>query len=155
MSYGVLADVPAPAHAKAIGALDGFDELLAAYVALLDTQRAHVASGSFDALADTLAQGDTIAAHAAACGRRVAPLRDAVASGRFAGPRASELVRRFALAGARAARASDLADLLADVCLTARNVAETEIKQMATHTPAAQNGYAHAGTRSFAIDRQG
>lgn len=103
-------DLPVAAHAKAVTALDEFDATAAEYVALLDTQRALLAEGNATAVAESVARGDALALRAAACGRQLAPLREALAGDTVHGPRADAVRRRLermmhraALLGAAAA----------------------------------------------------
>lgn len=151
----MLPDFPAPAHAKAITALDGFDQLLTMYVAVLDTQRVHLSASSFDALTEALARGDEIAAQATVYGRRVAPLREAIASGHFSGPRAADLARRFDLAQASAQRASDLAEGVAAICSVVRGAADTALQAPSGRSAGMPTAYERGTSRALAIDRRG
>lgn len=123
-------DVPAAAHAKAVAALDEFDTLTAEYVALLDTQRALLGAGNPAAVAESAARGDLIAARAAECGRRLAPMREALSTGAMRGPRAEALRTRL---GRMANRVALLRAGAADVarhCQEARDASSAALAGM-------------------------
>lgn len=151
-------DLPEPAHSKAVSALEEFGALALEYSVLLDTQRALLAAGNIEGASETVARGDTVARLAAACGRRVAPWREAIDSHQYVGPRATDLSHRL---GAAALRAGDLASGAArieTICLSKRDEAATE---MPRHTlPAVHAGGAAAAYRAAApgarlLDKQG
>src|SRR5690348_2218652 len=105
-------DLPVSAHEKAVAALDEFDATAAEYVALLDTQRALLGQGNAVAVAESVARGDALALRAAACGRRLAPIREALEGPAIRGPRAESVRRRL---GRMAHRAALLGSAAAEV----------------------------------------
>lgn len=152
------ADLPESAHAKAIAALEEFHVLAAEYSVLLDTQRALVAAGNTDGAVDTVARGDRIARQAAACGRRLAPWREALDSYNYSGPRASDVARRLASASARAAVLAGGAESVEALCIHRRDEAAQAMRP--ANSPSSLPGstvdryYAQA-TSAQALDRHG
>jgi uncharacterized protein YigA (DUF484 family) len=123
-------DLPLPAHEKAVAALDEFDATAAEYVALLDTQRALLGQGNADAVAASVARGDALALRAAACGRRLAPIREALASAGIRGPRAESVRRRLERMAHRAALLGAAAADVAARCERERVAIGSELTQL-------------------------
>lgn len=152
------ADLPESAHAKALTAIEEFHLLAAEYSVLLDTQRALIAAGNVDGAVETAARGDRIARQAAACGRRLAPWREALDSHDYSGPRASDVARRMASASARAAVLAGGAESVEAICVQKRDEAAREIRQ--ANSPSSFPGSAVAryyaqATSARALDRHG
>ena len=114
-------DLPIAAHAKAVAALDEFDATAAEYIALLDTQRALLVQGNSAAVAESVTRGDALALRAAACGRQLAPFREALASDSLRGPRADAVRRRLDRMMHRAALLGAAAADVAARCESERN----------------------------------
>lgn len=155
MSKAVTVDVPLAAHAKAVQALEEFDSLVSQYEMLLDTQQVLVRTANFAALFEMASRGDRLARDAALCGKRFAPLVDAVASGQFTGPRATELRRRSFSARSNAETLSGSASRLASACSIERDSMGHEIRR--SQNSGSQSGLP-AGYRTDAqrfLDRRG
>ncbi|MEO7216636.1 MAG: hypothetical protein ABI026_00405 [Gemmatimonadaceae bacterium] len=135
MSKSLTADVPQPAHAKAIKALDEFDSLVSQYEMLLDTQQVMVRTANFSALFEMASRGDKLARDAVLCGQRFSPLVDAIASGQFTGPRATEIKKRSFSSQSNAETLTGASAQLAARCISARDIMGREIRQ--THASAA------------------
>ncbi len=127
MCQPTLTDFPAAAHAKAASALEEFSTLTTEYSVLLDVGRAMLSAGNLDGAADAMERGDRVVRMAAACGRRLAPWREAVESRQYAGPRLSDLERRLGAAAARAAVIVAGATSVETVCLGKRDEAAAEM----------------------------
>lgn len=123
-------DLPLPAHDKAVAALDEFDATAAEYVALLDTQRALLGQGNATGVAESVARGDALALRAAACGRRLAPIREALASAAIRGPRADAVRQRLERMAHRAALLGSAAAQVAARCERERTVLGNELAQI-------------------------
>lgn len=130
MTRALLADVPLAAHAKAVQALDEFDQLVSEYETILDTQQALVRDANFAGLFEMASHGDRLARDAANCGKRFAPLVAAVAEGQFAGMRATEIRRRSFASSSRARTLGTGAARLAGVCMTERDIMGREVRQL-------------------------
>lgn len=155
MSHALTGDVPPAAHAKAIQALNEFDSLVSQYEMLLDTQQILVRTGNFAALFEMASRGDRLARDADLCGKRFSPLVDAVASGQFTGPRATEIRRRSFAARSHAETLGGSASRLADACSDERDSMGREIRR--SQSLGSQAGLPPAyrtGTQSF-LDRRG
>lgn len=129
MSRALTVDVPLAAHAKAVKALEEFDSLVSQYEMLLDTQQILVRTANFAALFEMASRGDRLARDADLCGKRFSPLVDAVASGQFTGPRATEIRRRSFAARSRAETLSGSTSRLADACSDERDNMGREIRR--------------------------
>jgi len=127
MRQPTLTDFPAAAHAKAASALEEFSALATEYSVLLDVGRAMLSAGNLDGAANAMARGDHVARMAAACGRRLAPWREAVESRQYAGPRLSDLERRLGTAAVRAAVIVAGATSVEAICVTKRDEAAAEM----------------------------
>lgn len=123
-------DLPLPAHEKAVAALDEFDASAAEYVALLDTQRALLGQGNAAAVAASVARGDALALRAAACGRRLAPIREALAGSVIRGPRAEAVRQRLERMAHRAALLGAAAAEVAARCERERVTMGNELAQL-------------------------
>jgi len=123
-------DLPLPAHEKAVAALDEFDATAAEYVALLDTQRALLGQGNALGVAESVARGDALALRAAACGRRLAPIREALAGAGIRGPRAEAVRRRLERMAHRAALLGSAAAEVAARCERERVTMGSELAQL-------------------------
>lgn len=123
-------DLPVAAYTKAVAALDEFDATAAEYVALLDTQRALLAQGSSAAVVETVARGDALALRAAACGRRLAPFREALADDTLRGQRADAVRRRLDRMMHRATLLGSAAADVAARCEVERHAAGAELARM-------------------------
>lgn len=139
-------DVPAAAHAKAVAALDEFDTLTRDYVALLDTQRALLGWGNAAAVAESAARGDLIAARAAECGRRLAPMREALTAGTMHGPRAEALRTRLGRMAHRVALLRAGGADLARRCREARDASNAALAEMQRSTGSDLGGIITYGT---------
>lgn len=135
-------DLPVAAYAKAVAALDEFDATTAEYVALLDTQRALLAQGDSAAVARSIVRGDAMASRAAACGRRLAPFREALASDALNGPRADAVRRRLERMTHRAALLGSAAATVAARCEAERHAAGAALARL--QAPAGGRGAAYA-----------
>lgn len=124
----MVADVPIAAFAKAVSALDEFDVLVSQYEMLLDTQQAMVSTANFAGLFEIVSRGDRLARDATLCGKRFAPLVGAVASGQFAGPRASEIRRRSFASRSRAETLDGSASRLALACSVERDIMGRQLR---------------------------
>jgi hypothetical protein len=122
-------DVPSAAHAKAVQALDEFDSLVLLYEKLLDTQQILVRTANFAALFEMASRGDKLARDAALCGKRFTPLVEAVASGQFSGPRATEIRKRSFAARSNAETLSGATSRLANACSAERDTMGREIRK--------------------------
>lgn len=152
------ADLPATAHAKTVTAVEEFASLSLEYCVLLDTQRALLAAGNIEGAAETVARGDGIARRAAACGRRVAPWREAVESQQYSGPRAGDLVRRLRAATLRAHALAAGAAQIEAICLAKRGEAATEMRPELSSAPQALGLAAAYCARTLGaqlLDKQG
>lgn len=155
MTRTLVADVPAAAHAKAIQALDEFDALVSQYEMLLDTQQVFVRTANFAGLFEMASRGDKLARDATLCGKRFAPLVGAVASGQFAGPRASDIQRRSFASRSHAETLDGSASRLAGVCSTQRDLMGRELRGGASSSTQAGLPPAYrTGSQRF-IDRRG
>jgi hypothetical protein len=129
MSTALTADVPLPAHAKAMRALQEFDAIVSQYEMLLDTQQVLVRTVNFAALFEMASRGDRLARDAAMCGKRFTPIVDAVTSGQFVGPRATELRRLSFAAKSHAETLGGSASRLANACRDERDTMGREIRR--------------------------
>lgn len=155
MTSALVTDVPFVAHSKAIQALDEFDALVSQYEMLLDTQQVFVRTANFAGLFEMASRGDKLARDAALCGKRFAPLVNAVVSGQFSGPRASEIRRRSFAARSSAETLDGSASRLASVCSTQRDIMGRELRGGASTSPQAGLPLAYStGSQRF-IDRRG
>lgn len=155
MTTALIADVPLAAHQKALKALDEFDALVSRYEMLLDTQQILVRTANFAGLFQMAARGDQLARDAALCGRRFAPLVGAVAAGQFAGPRASEILRRSFASRSSAETLNVSASRLAVACGGERDSMGRELRGAMSPRPEVGLPPAYrAGQQSF-IDRRG
>ncbi len=136
MPQKAVADLSAPAHSSATVALDDFEALATEYSALLDTQRALLAAGNVAGVAETVARGDAVARQVAACGRRLAPWREALGSQEYSGPRASDLVRRFGESASRADRLAAAAARIEALCVEKRDRSADEMRGIHPSTSA-------------------
>ena len=155
MTRSLVADVPVAAHAKAVQALDEFDALVSQYEMLLDTQQVLVRTANFAGLFEMASRGDKLARDAALCGKRFAPLVGAIASGQFAGPRASDIQRRSFASRSQAETLDGSASRLAGACSVQRDIMGRELRGGASASP--QVGLPPAyrtGSQRF-IDRRG
>lgn len=154
-----LGDVPAAAHAKAVAALDEFDTLTTQYVALLDTQRALLESGNAVGVAESAVRGDMLAARAAECGRRLAPMREALAAGSMRGPRADRLRERLGRMSHRIALLVAGASEVARRCQTARDLSSAALAGMQRSAGSGITGVltygAPAAPLALALDTRG
>lgn len=152
-------DVPAAAHAKAVAALDEFDTLTTQYVALLDTQRALMESGNPTGVAESAVRGDMLAARAAACGHRLAPMREALAGGAMRGPRADALRARLERMSNRVALLVAGAAEVAGRCQAARDVSSAALAAMQRSAGSGISGVLTYGAPSaplaLALDTRG
>lgn len=128
MKTFVVADVPVPAHTKALQALDEFDALVSQYEMLLDTQQVHIQTANFAGLFEMASRGDKLARDAAICGKRFTPLVSAIASEQFAGPRAAEIKRRSFASRSRAETLDGSASRLATACSEQRDAMGRELR---------------------------
>lgn len=125
------ADLSLPAHEKAVAALDEFDATAAEYVALLDTQRTLLGQGNAaEAVAESVARGDALALRAAMCGRRLAPIREALATPVIRGPRADGIRRRLERMAHRAALLGSAAAEVAGRCERERQLLGGDLAQL-------------------------
>lgn len=158
MAQKAIIDLSAPAHSKATLALDEFDALAMEYSALLDTQRALLAAGNVEAAVETVDRGDIVARKVAACGRRLAPWREAIDSREYNGPRARDLARRFEDAMSRANQLAGAAARVEALCLQKRDEAADAMRRIhpSASTPAlvAARYYKPASSTS-ALDTRG
>jgi hypothetical protein len=155
MTRALVTDVPVAAHAKAIQAFDEFDALVSRYEMLLDTQQVLVRTANFAGLFETASRGDKLARDATLCGKRFAPLVGAVASGQFAGPRASEIQRRSFASRSYAETLDGSASRLASVCSAHRDVMGRELRStVASNPPAGLPPAYRTGSQHF-VDRRG
>jgi hypothetical protein len=138
MTNALTADVPPAAHAKAIKALERFNSLVSQYEMLLDTQQALVRAANFSALFETASRGDRLARDADLCGRQFAPLIDAIASGQFTGPRATEIRKLGFAAKSNADTLGNASSRLAAACRNERDVLGREIRK--AHSSGLQAG---------------
>jgi hypothetical protein len=122
-------DYPAPAFERAVRALDEYDACAVEYQMMLDTQRALLTAGNLDAAVETLALGDALARRAATCGRRIAPVREALAAGAYAGPRTSELQHRISQVRTSSDRIGSTISQLSAVCVVKRDAAAAELSE--------------------------
>lgn len=127
MAHSPVVDLSAPAYSIATLALDEFDVLAREYSALLDTQRALLATGNIEGAAETVARGDPVARQVAACGRRLAPWREALDSRAYDGPRASDLARRLGDSASRADQLAAAAKRIEALCLQKRDEAADDM----------------------------
>ena len=152
-------DVPLAAHAKAVAALDEFDTLTAQYVALLDTQRALMQSGNPAGVAESASRGDMLAARAAECGRRLAPMREALAGGSMRGPRADALRKRLERMAHRVALLVAGASEVARHCQTARDASSAALAAMQRNAGSGVSGMLGYGAPvaplALALDTRG
>lgn len=155
MTRSLVADVPVAAHAKAVQALDEFDALVSKYEMLLDTQDALVRTANFAGLFEMASRGDKLARDAALCGRRFAPLVGAVASGQFAGPRASEIQRRSFASRSAAETLDGAASRLADACSVQRDMMGRELRGAGSPGPHAGLPPAYRPDARGFLDRRG
>lgn len=125
-------DVPIAAHQKALRAFDEFDALVSRYEMLLDTQQVLVRTANFAGLFQMAARGDQLARDAVLCGKRFAPLVNAVSSGQFIGPRATEIMRRSFTARSSAETLDGSAVRLATACVVERDAMGRELRGMAS-----------------------
>lgn len=121
-------DLPEAAHAKAVAAVEEFASLSLEYSLLLDAQRALLAAGNIEGAAETVARGDGVARRAGACGRRIAPWREALESRQYSGPRTRDLVRRFGAVALHAHALAAGAAQIEAICLVKRSEAATEMQ---------------------------
>lgn len=155
MRKSLTVDVPQAAHVKAINALDEFDSLVSQYEMLLDTQQVMVRTANFSALFEMTSRGDKLARDAVLCGQRFAPLVDAIASGQFAGPRATEIKRRSFSSQSNAETLTGASSRLAAVCISERDILGRELRQThASVAPAAVPSAYRTASASF-LDRRG
>jgi hypothetical protein len=155
MSRGTVSDIPAQAHAKAVLALDEFDALATEYSVLLDIQRAMLINGNVAGIAETVVRGDAVARAAAACGRRLAPHREALNSHNYQGARARELSRRLAMAGVRTDTLAAAAARLEALCIRERDRCALELHQAGSTRTArgtGTSGYRSSAIRPLALD---
>ncbi|MEO7103600.1 MAG: hypothetical protein ABI311_09460 [Gemmatimonadaceae bacterium] len=124
-----MSDVPLAAHAKAVQAIDEFDSLVSQYEMLLDTQHAVLRTANFAALFELASRGDRLARDAALCGKRFAPLVEALASGQFMGPRATDIRKRSFAARSNAETLGNASSRLADDCSDQRDSMGREIRK--------------------------
>ena len=129
MSKALTSDVPLAAHAKAVQALDEFDSLVSQYEMLLDTQHAMLRTANFAALFEMASRGDRLARDASLCGKRFAPLVEALASGQFMGPRATEIRKRSFAARSNAETLGNASSRLADDCGSERDIMGREVRK--------------------------
>lgn len=152
-------DVPPAAHAKAAAALDEFDTLTAQYVALLDTQRALMELGNSAGVAESAVRGDMLAARAAECGRRLAPMREALAGGSMRGPRADALRTRLERMSHRVALLVAGAGEVARHCQAARDASSAALAAMQRSAGSGVSGVlsygAPTGPLALALDTRG
>jgi hypothetical protein len=155
MKQSLIADVPAAAHAKAVSALDDFDALVASYEMLLDTQQVLVSTSNFGALFEMASRGDRLARDASLCSQRFAPLVDAIVSGQFSGPRATEIKRKSFAARSRAETLSASSASLARACGDERDIMARELRK--THPGGGQAGLppAYRTDSVRVLDRRG
>jgi len=155
MSSALVVDVPLVAHKKAVQALDEFDALVSQYEMLLDTQYVHVRTANFAGLFEMASRGDKLARDATMCGKRFAPLVEAVVAGQFAGPRASEIRRRSFASRSHAETLDGSASRLADVCKVQRDIMGRELR--GTHPSGSQAGLppAYRSDSQRFLDRRG
>lgn len=132
MSHALISDVPVAAYAKSVQALEEFDALVSQYEMLLDTQQILVRTANFAALFEMASRGDKLARDAAMCGKRFTPLVDAVSSGQFTGPRATDIRRRSFAARSRAETLGGSASRLANACSEERDVMGRELRRADT-----------------------
>jgi hypothetical protein len=155
MTRALVTDVPVAAHAKAIQAFDEFDALVSRYEMLLDTQQVLVRTANFAGLFETASRGDKLARDATLCGKRFAPLVGAVASGQFAGPRASEIQRRSFASRSYAETLHGSASRLASVCSAHRDVMGRELRSAVASNPQAGLPPAYRTGSQHFVDRRG
>ena len=155
MTSALVTDVPFAAHSKAIQALDEFDALVSQYEMLLDTQHVFVGTANFAGLFEMASRGDTLARDAALCGKRFAPLVNAVVSGQFSGPRASEIRRRSFAARSSAETLDGSASRLANACSTLRDRMGRELRAGASAGTQAGLPPAYRTGSQLFIDRRG
>jgi len=155
MSNALVGDVPLVAHRKAVQALDEFDALVSQYEMLLDTQYVHVRTANFAGLFEMASRGDKLARDASLCGKRFAPLVEAVVAGQFAGTRASEIRRRSFASRSHAETLDGSASRLADVCRVQRDIMGRELR--GTHPSGSQAGLppAYRSDSQRFLDRRG
>jgi hypothetical protein len=150
----LMSDVPQAAHDKAIRALDEFDALVLQYERLLDTQQAMVRTANFSALFEMASRGDKLARDAVLCGQRFAPLVDAIASGQFAGPRATEIRKRNFRAHSNAETLTGASGRLAADCISQRDLMGREIRRSGSPVSASGRQMYEVPSTSF-LDRRG
>jgi hypothetical protein len=155
MSNALTADVPLAAHAKAMKALKRFNSLVSQYEMLLDTQQALVRAANFSALFEVASRGDSLARDADLCGRQFAPLIDAITSGQFSGPRATEIRKLGFAARSNAETLGNSSSRLAAACSSERDSMGRKLRQ--SHASGSQAGLPPAyrtGSERF-LDRRG
>lgn len=139
-------DIPQAAYAKAVATLDEFAALTVEYAIVLDAQRAMVGAGDGEGAAETLRRGDALARAAEACGRRLAPCQEALATGEHTGPRAQDLASRLTDAAARGRALANAAARLEGVCAGRRSDVAAELARAATPAGSgSQRAAAYAG----------
>lgn len=149
------ADLPPAAATKALSALDEFDAAANQYGALLDAQRALLARDNSVGAAELASRGDAMARSAAQCGRRLAPVREALRQPSVQGPRADEIRRRVAAAECRTAVLAAAAAEIAGRCGALRVAAEAELVK-AQRAVAARDGLGYrTGPHLATLDTQG
>lgn len=142
-----VTDLPVPAYAKAVAALDEFDAIATEYVALLDTQRALLAQENSAAVVKSVTRGDALALRAAACGRRLAPFREALAGDALHGPRADDVRARVRRAEHRAALLGAAAAEVAGRCEIERNARGSALAQLQRTAGGKVGTYGHPPVR--------
>ena len=147
--------MPATAHAKAVQALDEFDNLVSQYETLLDTQQALVRSANFAGLFEMASRGDKLARDASNCGKRFTPLVAAVADGQFAGPRAADIRRRSFASSSRAQTLDTGSARLAAACMIERDDLRRELRQLGGSSSAAGLPPAYRPDPEHFLDRRG
>lgn len=155
MSKSLTADVPHPAHLKAITALDEFDSLVSQYEMLLDTQQVMVRTANFSALFEMASRGDKLARDATLCGQRFSPLVDAIASGQFTGPRATEIKKRSFSSHSNAETLTGGSARLAARCISERDIMGKEIRQTHASAAAGTGPSAYRPPSASFLDRRG
>lgn len=151
-------DLPLAAHVKAVAAVEEFASLSLEYSVLLEIQRALLAAGNIEGAAETVARGDGVACRAAACGRRVAPWREAVESQQYSGPRTGDLVQRLRTATLRAHVLAAGAAQIEAICLAKRSEAAAEMRRGLPSAPQATGPAAAYHARTVGaqlLDKQG
>jgi hypothetical protein len=155
VSKALVSDVPLAAHAKAVKALDEFDSLVLQYEMLLDTQHAVLRTANFAALFEMASRGDRLARDAALCGKRFAPLVEALASGQFIGPRATEIRKRSFAARSNAETLGSASSRLADDCGRERDIMGREVRKSLAQGSQAGLPPAYRTDTTRFLDRRG